>query len=143
MCLYSKNYPRIAKRNIVCYKVLRKWLTTSSCSKYIDSETIVTPVTLDIVTVKTGGSFEAAGTELKQKTTSGYAYSRGFIHTFKNVSDALEFLEICKANSDSVLSFIIYYCIIPKNTKYVKGKDEHNYESYASKKIVFKEEIAI
>ena len=61
MCLYSKNYPRIAKRNIVCYKVLRKWLTTSSCSKYIDSETIVTPVTLDIVTVKTGGSFEAAG----------------------------------------------------------------------------------
>lgn len=143
MCLYSKNNPRIAKRNIVCYKVLRKWLTTSSCSKYIDSETIVTPVTLDTVIVKTGGSFKATGTELKQKATSGYAYSRGFIHTFKNVSDALEFSEICKEKSDSVSSFIIYYCIIPKNTKYIKGKDEHNYESYASKKIVFKKEIII
>lgn len=143
MCLYSKNNPRIAKRNIVCYKVLRKWLSVSTYSKYMTSETIVTPITLDNVTVKIEGSYKATGTELKQKVTSGYVYSRGFIHTFKNVSDALEFAEICKANSDSVLSFIIYYCIIPKNTKYVKGKDEHNYESYASKKIVFKEEIVI
>ena len=69
-----------------------------------------------------------------------YYYGSGLVHTFRRRWDAIECAENDYLNhyvDGDPVPYIVYKCIIPKGTEYVHGVDINNFDSYASKKIVF------
>lgn len=134
MCLYSKNKLREAKRDIKCYKVLKyfrrlNYLRTPFAKFPVDITKKLKAEGLDSVILDENKIF---------------IYGEGYIHTYKNIGDALscmDHLNFTKPNSD--IEYKIYKCIIPKGTLYVKGNAYNTRTSYASKEIKFIKEIVI
>lgn len=125
----------IAKNDITCYKVL------SIPQSYVigTNETYVTPftdtpITKDIWTGKNcfiaEGKFEAI--KLTECPLDGlYKIEKGVIHTY-----CYSFTAKKIACEESV----IFECIIPKGTRYIKGGDGWN-SCYVSEKIKFLKKI--
>jgi len=126
MCLTSKwRFPKRAKKDIVCYKVLERDDEGKLRTPYIDTyiNNISTP-------------FIAKGISLS--FDNKYEKGKGYIHTFTKLS----FLEL---EYSTTLTFrfifhppVVFKCIIPKGTKYHTSTDG---KEYCSKKIIFKEKI--
>lgn len=138
MCLYSKDELRKAKRDIICYKVLEHII-----DKDLTIEIFNTPCTKTFVDIKE--NFKATGIELiSVDYDETIMYSMGFIHTYKNIKDAIHYIEaINSLTSNLNTRYEIYKCIIPKDIIYVEGKTANDRSSYASKEIKFIEEIII
>lgn len=139
MCLWVKSIDtEIAKRDIVCYKVLVK------VTNNLTDET-------DIITPFQGKKVPKAclnGNELfYSETTDPYlkfdweakyfVAGDGFIHTYKRRRTAKKLARL-NPNSETV----IYRCIIPAGTEYYAGIDEGmKRKAYASKAIKFVKQI--
>lgn len=101
MCLKSKwRFPRRAKKDIVCYKIL--------CRE--EGDNYYTPYT----NFKVDINIPLKATE-SSLSKNGYLKSIGYIHTYSSLEKAL----------DEVLYFpsgVIFKCIIPKGTKYHRSR---------------------
>ena len=117
MCLNAKGNYKIAKEDILCYKVLSE--------NYYGE--LHSPFTL--FKIKTDVVMTAEGKTEIEKFRDVKRISRGYFHTFKVRKTAVEYSFL---NSKSV-----YECVIPKGTKYWEGKF-CNTLGYASKKLIVK-----
>lgn len=126
MCLISlSDIPKVADRNIVCYKFLYK----IGPFKYI---TPVRGTTLwKFPSIKK--TFVAEGVRdigvdhIQQK----YVVGGGFIHTFAKRSDIY--------SRRSPYDVVLFQCIIPKGTEYFESEDGSEYAS--SKIVILRKEI--
>lgn len=118
MCLTSKwRFPKIAKEDIVCYKVLEV---------NIDNRYFVTPYRKNIVDINKPYEAKEANS---LSIFHPYTKTKGYIHTFAFIPT----LQNLKERFDNP---VVFKCIIPKGTKYHRG----NF-AYCSKKIIFKERL--
>lgn len=125
MCLLSKwRFPRKAKKDIVCYKLLMVLPINPEKIQF------VTPFMHDVIDIHKPIIATSNGTLLEKwwdGITSPYTKTYGYIHTYFNKEEA----EKC-ADSLELSNYKIFKCIIPKGTKYhigIKG-------DYCSKMIV-------
>ena len=112
MCLISKwRFPRKAKKDIVCYKVLRVFP--------IDPEKIqfLTPFMYDEIDIHKP-IIATSNIKLLEKwwdrITNPHIKTYGYIHTFSNK-------KIAKECAVEISNYKIFKCIIPKGTKYHIG----------------------
>ena len=133
MCLYTKDPKvKIAKRKIVCYKVLSK--TNNSISD-IEFMTPYQHTYIDNDIINGKKDFEAKGSVDITDSFDAVAFyhlNGGCIHTYKRRKDA----KWCGSEQS------VFKCIIPKGTEYYEGESLCGYENYASKKIRFIKQIA-
>ena len=125
MCLISKwIFPRKAKKDIVCYKLLVVLPTDSEKVQF------VTPFMYDEVDIHKP-IIATSKVKLLEKwwdrITNPYTKTYGYIHTYFTKENA----EGC-ANSLELSNYKIFKCIIPKGTKYHIG----TCGDYCSKMIV-------
>ena len=131
MCLYTRRKrSKIAKKDITCYKVLRK---VDNFDKHV---TPYIGASVNNRALKGEEYFTSHGPKLINKTETRrimyrlfpeYKISEGFIHTFKELDDA----------KDDAFRFVggdVFECIIPKGTIYYSGSFLHE-ECYCSDKI--------
>lgn len=138
MCLYTKDPKvKIAKRRIVCYKILSNAHGPKNYAGMSDIE-FMTPyqhtlIDDDIISGKK--DFEAKGSvDITKNFDEAFCHLRGgCIHTYQNRKDA-------KYMCDSEQS--VFKCIIPKGTEYYEGESLCGDKNYASKKIRFIKQIA-
>lgn len=152
MCLHSiKGKPSIAKRDIVCYKVLQQ----HQCNFNPNHTYIVTPFQhCEIVDTQLNGSSPIKAkfypiTSVPYQNNSRLLYSwdvgEGYIHTYRSKRAAKKAIFAYSLDSDLlnpnwneqnwVTYGVIYECIIPKGTKYYKGIDDADIRCYASEEI--------
>ena len=117
MCLNAKGNYKIAKEDILCYKILDE-----DCYGELHS-----PFTL--FKIKTDVVMAAEGKTEIEKFRGVKRISRGYFHTFKVRKTAIE---------RSFGSKSVYECVIPKGTKYWEGKCFNTVFGYASKKLIVK-----
>ena len=152
MCLHSiKGKPSIAKRDIVCYKVLLQ----HQCNTNPSNMFIVTPFKrCEITDTQLNGSspikanFNPKTSEIYQNNSRllySWDVGEGYIHTYRSKRAAKNAIfmygldtdlfnsDWCK--QDWVTYGVIYECIIPKGTKYYKGIDDADIRCYASEEI--------
>ena len=140
MCLYCwRKNPRIAKKDIVCYKVLI----------HLGSGAYVTPYTqrhLTYAEKKGKLDFVATGDKITLVNLVGlsrfffrYKVSKGYIHTFKNKADAAIEMADWRRHKNPPY---VFKCIIPKGTEYYKGIFGRTMKSYCSDKIRIIEKVA-
>lgn len=150
MCLYLKDKkPKIAKRNIVCYKILNRtrrfnW-TTDRVEKAYTTPYQHTPINLvndDIIEGircfepdSSTSDISPISPNLDFLHTEGWKWVMhgGCIHSYRYKKDA-NFMW-----SDA--GQVIFKCIIPKGTEYYEGIDGIHQKNYASKKIRFVKQI--
>lgn len=134
MCLYiGENQPKIAKRSIVCYKVVRAYngLYYTSLMNY--------PIT-SYYNIKGYKFVDVNSDWILNYVFNSYGEQvilRGVIHTFQNLADA-------KSECDVKFHEHIFKCVIPKGTEYIKGDSLCSFnriKSYGSKSIRFVEKI--
>lgn len=116
MCLNAKGNYKIAKEDIVCYKILSE--------NYYGE--LYSPFTL--FKIKTDVVMTAEGKTEIEKFRDVKRISRGYFHTFKVRKTAVE--HSCGPRP-------VYECVIPKGTKYWEGKFGTAL-GYASKKLIVK-----
>lgn len=147
MCLYSKNkLPKVSKKDVVCYKVLKRVISEWDVSK-IEIRTPYENSTIGDNTINGKIEFRATG---KKKVSDsiehcGYKYEvgGGYIHTCKTKKDAQRIVEHLKwflLSSD----ILVYKCVIPAGTRYFEGAtnpERANTMGYASEQIRFVKEI--
>lgn len=146
MCLYIKNEvkfsfsgvpvlpkTKVAKKDIVCYKILtdRRGLSLS-CYR--------TPFTGDPITL--GDYVEAKGDKgiVNMLPTDGYKceVSEGFIHVFKYHKDAVRVATNQNMDGYFIADPVIVKCIIPKGTRYYVGVFENTFlPSYATEALQY------
>ena len=147
MCLYLKNIkPKIAKRDIVCYKILNRtsrfnWDTNEMEEMYTTpyQHTPINSVNDDII--KGIRCFEPNSSTPHISSSSDLFCLKGFkwamrggcIHSYRYKNDANFMIDDFEQ--------VIFKCIIPKGTEYYKGIDAIGQENYASKKIRFVKQI--
>ena len=128
MCIEVKNiFPKRAKTDIVCYKLLKEDMTAP-----------YTGFQYDFKEYKANGLFTLLKDIKnfiieKPRSVKGepyYYYSIGLLHTYKK--PALSFVK-CK-----YLKRRLFKCIIPKGTYYYESSDS---DKYASRKLRIVEEI--
>lgn len=133
MCLYTKDPKvKIAKRRIVCYKVLLKYYSSISDIEYMTPYQH-TLIDNDIINGKK--DFEAKGSVGITDAFDAVAFyhlNGGCIHTYKRRRDAKHLCDFVQS---------AFKCIIPKGTEYYEGESLCGYENYASKKIRFIKQI--
>lgn len=127
MCLKVKGFHKfgkIAKNDIVCYKILQQ-----NCYGEFKTPYQYTKVHKNEIK----GLMPLLPAEnIRYKFRLGTLnVGAGFIHTYKNFSDAL--------NNVYYGAHIIFPCIIPKGTFYYEGCDGTNSSGYASEQIIFKD----
>lgn len=125
MCLNSKwRFPKRAKKDIVCYKILEKVETDNGdeyYTPYQDTEVDITK------------PFKAKGISLSFSNNTRYEKTKGYIHTISS----LEYIKTYLRGFGGI-KFAIFKCHIPKGTKY----HESIYDvEYCSRKIVFDREV--
>ena len=155
MCLYLKDIkPKIAKRDIVCYKILNRtsrfnWDTNEMEEMYTTpyQHTPINSVNDDII--KGIRCFEPNSSTPHISSSSDLFCLKGFkwamrggcIHSYRYKKDAnfmkkdTYFVKVVGTED------VIFKCIIPKGTEYYKGIDAIGQENYASKKIRFVKQV--
>lgn len=132
MCLIVTKPSKIAKEDIVAYKVL----------EIRNNDFLCTP-------------FQSMAIKFNKLYTDGrperfHLITFGVYHLFSSIDDAILFREHAEevyANDFNKSEFIIVKAIIPKNTKYYIGKSEigcnldqkFQHESYGAKSVIYKE----
>lgn len=153
MCLLISNKKvRVAKDDIVCYKIVKK-----------KGDRFVTPfreTEISYNIIAGTENFKAKVDKIRRdlygvpkiphvylnygrSRQKNYKVEDGFIHTYKNLPDAIRLMKydyIAYAMEDDE-ELRLFKCIIPKGCKYYAGKTWGEDESYASKEIKFVEEI--
>lgn len=153
MCLYLNDIkPKIAKRDIVCYKILNctsrlNWDTHEAEKMYTTpyQNTPINSVNDDII--KGIRCFETNSSTPHILANSDLHYAKGFkwtmhggcIHSYRYKKDA-DFMTI-HSNFIKGHEEVIFKCVIPKGTEYYKGIDALGQENYASKKIRFVKQV--
>lgn len=145
MCLTVniKQQYKIAKENIVCYKVLRQLY-----SDVYYTPCITVKVDVDIVNGKKPLKADTNIVSLQTQETYANLYATeteknikgGWIHTCKLIGGA----KFLAKNCDRLKlggNYKIYECYIPKGERYYEGVDRYTGDGYASGSIVFKKEI--
>ena len=147
MCLITKTRtPKRAKKDIICYKVLRTY-TYSDGTEEIDTPYQFATIPKDVINgekpfiAKTDEGDTV--TEKRFERCAGYydsfsAVNGCAIHTFATKIDAQA--EVGSLKTYFGAKCIIYKCIIPKDTLYYEG-DFEGKKSFASHKIVFKKKV--
>lgn len=136
MCLVAKNNHcfRYAKKDIVCYKVLR--VTYQNVDNHLELLNYVTPfrlITIPDNIINGEAPFVACGKCTTIRTLDECLIDSGYVHTFA------EYPQHWMANHP--VMHVVFKCIIPKGTRYAKGIFADGFVSYASKKIVFVEKL--
>jgi hypothetical protein len=150
MCLFVKNNKvKIAKEDIICYKVLKYLKSSHSPTGTV----LCTPFADQIISesVLNGDfDFEAVGTpKIEQEYDNEYSISEGYIHTCADKDSANTIYLQCAYYHEYYCAnkFEIYECIIPKGTRYYEGVYNHEKRisraSYASEKIRFVKKLDI
>lgn len=154
MCLISRtNKPKVAKKDIVCYKVLRRVNPFSSVSGF---KTFYTSNLLPDVVISGKQDFIAQGKFRCELSKGGviehifcgkYNIDYGQIHTYKSLKDVKNSFDCSIKSLKDDHEFIVFKCIIPQGTKYFKGRFQtlncmtFGVKSYCSDKIRFIEQI--
>lgn len=130
MCLYTKETKlKTAKENIVCYKVLVSYSSSTILyTPYVFKTILWTDILLH-------NPIKAEGRVRKRRQFphDPASFNGGLIHTYSTIKDAKT---ICDGPQHK-----IYQCIIPKGTKYIDGKDDNGRCTYASKLIIPQQQI--
>ena len=133
MCLITtKNIPKVAQEDIVCYKFYKLYDNGELFSPYQGSHA---PAINEITNTLLGGA-EYAEMFLNGITISMYFVNLGF-HSFKCFDDLVK-----ETNFYLFSTIKIFKCIIPKGSKYYEGV-YCEYPSYCSESIILKEIINI
>lgn len=149
MCMFSNSLLKIATRKIECYKVIIEWSEypdlVANNPEFLHHETPYQGKLISLKQIKGKKPFKAKGLTERTKTegnnTKGkFIYEGGLIHTYQNLEDIKKGFCFGWWNKDSIK---IYKCYITPGTRYVEGVDGgSDAVCYASKKIVFGEEIS-
>lgn len=127
MCLLSKtDIPLIAKKDIICYKVL----TEDNYSPYYYRNYTAAIKNSDVIQDKTP--------ECIKNFSNLFKISRGFIHTYSELAN-LKY-ELYSTQSALLLLCKVYKCIIPKGSKYFVNTTGRE---YCSKQLKFIEECIL
>ena len=133
MCLNTtKNCFRYAKNDIECYKVLVE-----------GSYHYETPFAREIVrSLHLNGKepFAAKGRAYTRLFNNSRSIDIGYIHTFTNLENAIKDC-YCWYGIYLPNDIHIFKCVIPKGTRYAIGQFKEWKDAYASKQIIFKEEV--
>lgn len=159
-CKCTKNEPKIADRDIVCYKIIRRMADGTAKGLYVDKDYLDVNVgTYEIPSIEIiyNGWFAKnilrkgnIKKVIEEKVEWNKEYKwwdiiSGYLHSTPN--------EINKDNFYNYLPWFlpigtvieVWKCIIPKGTKYYqadcRGSHYESSNSYASKKLMFKELI--
>lgn len=139
MCLYRSvqyNPLRIAKDDIVCYKVVNvvwadrrkfktKLLRSLHLLKRFETWYQDAPITLgETVSAEP----EYTKQELEEIDKRYITIAEGFIHSFKTLDDAKTFVKRAYLSAYAT----IVKCVIPKGTYYFTGEDSNGVPGYAS-----------
>lgn len=142
MCLIIRKNAKAktAKKDIVCYKVLVKWINPFLTREFI--EIFETPFFK--MPVHIGDEYG----DVNLKTSICNVFPReewgvddGYhsLETFEDAADYVSRLMCCNRQN-----YVIVKCIIPKGTKYYQGKNYfrgHIFKGYASDRIKYMEEV--
>lgn len=148
MCLYNVREVGKAKEDIVCYKVLLYATDIFKEPKYITPfEEIEVPyacIHARVPFMAVHKYWETPVTTPAELKLRGQVGS-GFIHTYRSMDDIREEATFYSwLNSRSGGHVAIFKCIIPKDTLYCRGSgDSDRVSVYASKKIVFEEQVPL
>ena len=132
MCIRVKNiFPKKAKTDIVCYKLLNDDMTAP-----------ITGFQYDLGEYKANGLFsllidikDSIIRKVRKEFPICYWYSVGLIHTYKDIP----LITLTKYFKE--LDRRVFKCIIPKGTYYYKSCDSFEFE-YASRKLRIIEEVS-
>lgn len=145
MCLIVKNdKPKIAKRNITCYKLLM--VRFGYFMGNVQTEHYLSPYQTyyrwnigEMATDKENWSIKT----FPLRTTIGnditYKIEQGGFHTFKSSKTALSVCEntvlLKFARETSGYRYVVVKCTIPKGTEYYYGENSDGEKSYCSKSL--------
>lgn len=118
MCLCSEtNIPKIAKKDIVCYKIIERISNNEYKSPYQGDEIIFNKT---IIASKPPKKFNIMpDVDIDLKTINDYYIGEGFIHAFIATRDARNhyYYFLCREGAT------IVKCIIPKGSRYFVNID--------------------
>lgn len=151
MCMYSNKLLKIATRKIECYKVILEWSEFPDLVAYnpefLHHETPYQRKLISLEQIKGKKPFKAKGFTERTRAVVGnrdfgkFIYEGGLIHTYQSLEDIKRDFRFGMWNKDAVK---VYKCYITPGTRYVDGIDgSSDTACYASKKIVFGEEISL
>lgn len=134
MCLLIQGNRRIAKEDIICYKVLAEWRNIS---------------TLKIVSIASlfhqGNKWELGVEQTAERAVPRWFKDQiedGYFHSYKFQDSArTEKLWRYSDSGVSSMTFGVYKCIIPKGSPYYYGIHSGGNEGYASKRLKVMEKI--
>lgn len=139
MCLISKtDTARVAEHDIRVYKCLS--LRLHYTGKTYDYNTL--PLYFSVSGPSAAGleEFRAEGGRSVESTTGGcFEIGRGFIHTFANFNDAVQYMDLYRGTPENFPA--VFEAAIPAGAEYFEGvhyssATEQNIASYASDRIV-------
>lgn len=133
MCLLIQGNRRIAKEDIVCYKVLAEWRNISTLE----------------MTFITSLFHQNNKWELGVEQTAERAVARwvkwqiedGYFHSYKFQANASAERFFHRDYDVPNMTFGVYKCIIPKGSPYYYGIHSGGNEGYASKRLKVMEKI--
>lgn len=150
MCLYPyKKYrlPKKAKKDIKCFKVLRTYgNVVETPYQYInlDKETLAgkKPFVSEILDMLEHKMVETTEAKFRIHHADSDTISCGAIHTFSLLKDARKEKEwLLSLKEVKEYNYIIYECIIPQGTLYIKGLFDCAETSFASQQITFVKQV--
>lgn len=133
MCIVVTKPSKIAKEDIIAYKVLE-----IDCCGFMFTPYLYMDIEFNKLYINTK----------QEEREDSYRLTSGVYHLFSSIEDAIslkEYLE--KRYCDSGSKFVIVKAIIPKGTKYYIGESEtggsvdkmFQHESYGAKSVIYKE----
>lgn len=133
MCLLIQGNRRIAKEDIICYKVLAEWRNISTLK-------IASIVSL----FHQNNKWELGVEQTAKRTVARWVKEQiedGYFHSYKFEDSA--YAARCFHHDDAVpnMTFGVYKCIIPKGSPYYYGIHSGGNEGYASKRLKVMEKI--
>lgn len=123
MCLEVNTQYKIAKEDIVCYKILEKDYNGDLFSPFTLFRWDLNKFT------------KAKGRPISTIFNGPKYITIGYFHTFKSIVAAKKQLMLC-----SNRNHLICKCIIPKGTKYWEGLYE-GYKGFASKNLIIESKL--
>lgn len=140
MCLTTKtSVCSVSKKEIKCYKVLLLWSNGEYMTPY--QKTF-----LPMAVIEGNIPFFADGEKSIRKNgcewnlSDSYLIGSGFIHTYKYLKSARDFKKHIKSIYPNLVG-AIFKCEIPIGTTYYEGQDDFFEPSFASEKIMFKNQL--
>ena len=131
MCIKVENiFPKRAKTDIVCYKILNKDMTAPYTGFQYDFwEYKANGLSSLLIDIK-----DSIIRKVRKEYPMCYWYSVGLIHTYKEIP-LITLTEYFKK-----IDRRVFKCIIPKGTYYYESCDSFEFE-YASRKLKIIEEV--